>query len=47
MTPEIEFLIGMLPPFAVAISLYVLIPNFLKHLRKLEICLLEFITLFL
>ena len=25
MTPEIEFLIGMLPPFAVAICLYVLI----------------------
>lgn len=28
MTPEIEFLIGMLPPFAVAISLYVLIRSF-------------------
>ena len=28
MTPEIEFLIGMLPPFAVAIFLYVLIRSF-------------------
>ena len=28
MTPEIEFLIGMLPPFGVAICLYVLIRSF-------------------
>lgn len=28
MTPEIEFLIGMLPPFVVAICLYVLIRSF-------------------
>ena len=28
MTPEIEFFIGMLPPFAVAICLYVLIRSF-------------------
>ena len=28
MTPEIEFLIGMLPLFAVAICLYVLIRSF-------------------
>ena len=28
MTPEIEFLIGMFPPFAVAICLYFLIRSF-------------------
>ena len=28
MTPEVEFLIGMLPPFTVAICLYVLIRSF-------------------